>query len=383
MGTAWSASATKGQPASASEYTAIARTPSERHARMIRRAISPRLAMRTLENTASGGLSELRGGQIHRGGAPAGLRRRPACRDRESALLSLEADLHRARLADLAEGDEAVAPRRDALEHGLDELVPCGAGNEPSARYRRVSSHEGTAKSLERVLEVFGHTPWPADLLEADELLRVVAERAGLLVRIHTYAGRQPLTRNTAGGLQQHFQLPLPGVRPLLERGPPQQVAEHDFARGNVPPLVLDAADEDAPRGRLVDGIGLIEVSLVGRQQVGLEHSVDADNSLHGLLRPLGTFEGVHEGHEGRIRRLGHLGRGAQLGQPPAPGVAVLGIVPDMAAHEELGRELRCQRDPAAQGAHHALGGIAVMADEARRVLDDKLPGQRMRHSSN
>src|SRR5437867_7616894 len=50
MCTASSAARTCGALASASLYTATARTPSSRHARMMRSAISPRLAMRTLAN---------------------------------------------------------------------------------------------------------------------------------------------------------------------------------------------------------------------------------------------------------------------------------------------------------------------------------------------
>ncbi len=46
MATAASASRTNGRPASTSEWTAIVRTPSRCAVRMIRRAISPRLAMR-------------------------------------------------------------------------------------------------------------------------------------------------------------------------------------------------------------------------------------------------------------------------------------------------------------------------------------------------
>src|SRR5678815_5140515 len=56
MHTASSANRTWSAVASAVECTATVRIPSSRHARMIRRAISPRLAMRIFLNIASGGL---------------------------------------------------------------------------------------------------------------------------------------------------------------------------------------------------------------------------------------------------------------------------------------------------------------------------------------
>src|SRR4029453_17509208 len=56
MHTASSANRTWSAVASAVERTATVRMPSSRQARMTRRAISPRLAMRILRNIASGGL---------------------------------------------------------------------------------------------------------------------------------------------------------------------------------------------------------------------------------------------------------------------------------------------------------------------------------------
>ena len=56
MQNASSASRTCSEPRSASEYTATVLSPSSRHARMIRTAISPRFAIRTLENIAKNGV---------------------------------------------------------------------------------------------------------------------------------------------------------------------------------------------------------------------------------------------------------------------------------------------------------------------------------------
>src|SRR2546427_3572975 len=78
MATASSASATNGHARSASEYTATDRIPSERQARMMRRAISPRLATRTLESKDSGGGRRVPRDEVHRRPAPARLPPRPA-----------------------------------------------------------------------------------------------------------------------------------------------------------------------------------------------------------------------------------------------------------------------------------------------------------------
>src|SRR5258708_21161596 len=54
MQTSSSANRTCSEFSSASEYTATVRTPSSRHAQMMRRAISPRLAMRIFLNMSGG-----------------------------------------------------------------------------------------------------------------------------------------------------------------------------------------------------------------------------------------------------------------------------------------------------------------------------------------
>ena len=112
------------------------------------------------------------------------------------------------------------------------------------------------------------------------------------------------------------------------------------LAGRDVAPLVFDASPENPAGGRLVYRVGLPPVLFVNREQVGLEHPIDSRESLRrppGLLRRL---DRVHEGDEGVIGRLRLLGVGAQLGQPSAPRVGVLGAVPDVAAEEKLGREL-------------------------------------------
>ena len=109
-------------------------------------------------------------------------------------------------------------------------------------------------------------------------------------------------------------------------------------------------------------------------KQVRLEDAVDSGEALDGLARRLGRLDRVHEGGESVVGRLGLLGVRAQLGQPLAPGIGVLGVVPHVAAEEELGGELWCQRDPAGQDARHALGGVAVVAAEAGGVVRREVP---------
>jgi len=89
MATASSASATNGHARSASEYTATDRIPSERQARMMRRAISPRLATRTLDSTGSGGARRVHGDEVRRRRAPAVLAGRPADGKHDRAVRAL------------------------------------------------------------------------------------------------------------------------------------------------------------------------------------------------------------------------------------------------------------------------------------------------------
>ena len=140
-----------------------------------------------------------------------------------------------------------------------------------------------------------------------------------------------------------------------LRLGRGREMADDGLAGRDVAPLVLDAARENPARGRLVDRIGALAVLHVDGEEMRLEHAVDSGEPLDGLARRLGRLDGVHEGDEGVIGRLGFLGVRAQLGQPPAPGIGVLGIVPDVAAEQELGRELGGERDPAGHDAGHAL----------------------------
>src|SRR5262245_8372593 len=94
MATASSASATKGHARSASEYTATDRMPSERQARMMRRAISPRLATRTLESKGSGEMGRVDRAEVEARRPPATLVRHPPGDDHDRAVRALESDLH-------------------------------------------------------------------------------------------------------------------------------------------------------------------------------------------------------------------------------------------------------------------------------------------------
>src|SRR6516225_2941017 len=108
MRTASSASRTCGAPASASLYTATARTPSSRHARTMRSAISPRLAMSTLSNI------QLRGGE------DGGERRARELRapDERVAQAPLRVDEERRRMRDVPRVEPDGMPDAVALDHG-------------------------------------------------------------------------------------------------------------------------------------------------------------------------------------------------------------------------------------------------------------------------
>ena len=157
---------------------------------------------------------------------------------------------------------------------------------------------------------------------------------------------------------------------------------QDDRARRDVAALVLDAPEEDPPRRRLVDGVRALEVVEIDRQHVRLEDPVDADQALDRLLRLLGLLEGVHEGDEPFVGRLGRLGLGPQLGETSAEGVGVLGEVPHVAAQQELGGQLGREGDPAAEGAHAPLGRIAIVAQKSSGVVDRELAGERVTHGA-
>src|SRR5438445_7954008 len=116
MATARSASRTCGQSASASEYTATARMPRVRQARMMRRAISPRLAIRTLDSKGSGGRGRLHGDDVEHRRAPAALGEHPARRERDGAVGPFQTQLDQAMTTELGEGHHPVAGCAARLE---------------------------------------------------------------------------------------------------------------------------------------------------------------------------------------------------------------------------------------------------------------------------
>src|SRR2546428_10752013 len=112
--------------------------------------------------------------------------------------------------------------------------------------------------------------------LEADELARVAARLAGHIIPLGQ-SRRQAVAGPPAGRREESLESPLPGARPLRERGRDAQVAEDRLPRSDVPALVVDTAHENPARRRLVDGIRPYQMVVVTRQEVRLEHPVDAD----------------------------------------------------------------------------------------------------------
>jgi hypothetical protein len=157
-------------------------------------------------------------------------------------------------------------------------------------------------------------------------------------------------------------------------------MAEDDLGGGDVAVLVLGAALEDPPRGGLVDEVGAAQVLPVQGQQVRLEDAVHAGQPLHGLPWVVRTLQRVHHPRQRRAGRRRGLRPLAQLEQAPAEQVRVLGVVPDVAPEQELGRDLRGQGDPTAQDAHEALDRVAVVGHHSRRVLDGEVAGERTLH---
>jgi len=73
--------------------------------------------------------------------------------------------------------------------------------------------------------------------------------------------------------------------------------------------LLGDAALEDAPGRRLVKGVGRGQMPLVGGDQVGLEHAVDADDALGRLPAAFTRIQQIHEPHEPLVGGLRLLRR--------------------------------------------------------------------------
>ena len=167
-------------------------------------------------------------------------------------------------------------------------------------------------------------------------------------------------------------------ARAILARAVAEEVPEDQLACRDVAPLVIDDPSEDPSGRRLVHLVGEVEVALVGAEQVRLQHPVHADQPLHRLAWCLRLLHDVHERHEGGIRGLRDLGLRAQLGQPLAECVGVLGVVPHVTAHEELRGQLGREGEPAAEDPHHALGGVAIVADHPRRLVDREMSVERI-----
>ena len=146
--------------------------------------------------------------------------------------------------------------------------------------------------------------------------------------------------------------------------------------------LVGDAPRQDPAGRRLVNRIGARQVVAIGREQVWLEHRIHADQALHGLIRSFGLLQMVHEPDDIRIGGLGDLSVCPQLGKTPAERVAVLGEIPDVAAHDELRGDLGSQGDPAPDGPHRALDHVPVVPQQARRVVGAEVAVQGERHAA-
>ena len=127
--------------------------------------------------------------------------------------------------------------------------------------------------------------------------------------------------------------------------------------------LVVDATGENAAGRRLVDRIGAGQMIPVRREEMGLQHAVHADQPLDSLVGPFGVLERVHERGDRGVRGLRDVGARAELRQTLPEGVALLGQVPHVPTHQELGRELGREGDPAAERAHGALDDVAVVAE--------------------
>src|SRR5262249_50732656 len=175
----------------------------------------------------------------------------------------------------------------------------------------------------------------------------------------------------------EDLEQPLLPVRdPRARGGVRSKPAQDDRACGGVTPLFLETARQDAPRRRLVDGIGGGEMARGYGDEVRLEGAVNTRNSFQRLPRAFGRLEHAHEGDDAIVRRLGLLCRRAQLRQSPAPRVGVLRTIPHVPAKEQLGGQLRSEGDPAAEHAHDALLGVPVVANASGGTADGQVPGQ-------
>ena len=350
----------------------MAWTPSARHARITRRAISPRLAIRTRLSTAVRRAEAGRGRprrQPRRASrppsAPSASRRvtaplTPAARTPSSRILTTRLSPILANATTRwVSGPRparraAASPRRGARARASAPVAPASRATSAAPKPARApSSASGIGQW---VSDCSRRMNWRGSSLSADAGRRSVE-----------MGGRgQAGTGDAAGRAEEILELRPPCLAALREPRRRREVAQDRRSRRDVAALVLDQPDQDPLGGRLVHAVDPAEMILVGGDQVGLEHAVDAHQSLDALIGALRLFDGVHERDEGRIRGLGHLGLRAQLGQPLAEDIGVLGIVPDVPAEQELRRQLGRERDPAAEDARHPLDGVAIVANEPR-----------------
>src|SRR5262245_2038980 len=98
---------------------------------MMRRAISPRLATRTLESNGSVGARRIHGGHVERRGAPAVLTEGPAADEHDRTVWTLEALLQQSLMSHPGERHDAMAvdlPPRHCRNHGLGQFQARHAG---------------------------------------------------------------------------------------------------------------------------------------------------------------------------------------------------------------------------------------------------------------
>src|SRR5574341_1588204 len=235
----------------------MARMPRALKARKMRRAISPRLATRTLSSTLSGGLGLRDLDEIDVADPPAALALLPACVECDGAAGSLEPILHDAVAAQLREGRQMMPREADVLERQQHGRV--GRGVEEPAQTDTVAGDERIAERAHPRLELLRNRPRLTGVLETDELARVVRDRHGR-ARGRGRSRGQPPPRHASSGLEHRRELRLPGPAARLRSRRRGEMADDDLAGCDVAALVLDAAREDPARGRLVDRVGALEV---------------------------------------------------------------------------------------------------------------------------
>src|SRR5262245_43460707 len=136
---------------------------------MMRRAISPRLATRTLESNGSVGAWGLDGGQINRRRAPAVLTGGPAAHEHDGAIRTLEPQFQQALMSHPRERHDLVAVHLSSGKHGQNALSGLHPRDTGLAQTLMIVRDQRIRQPTNARFQIGGYGPRGAAALQPEE----------------------------------------------------------------------------------------------------------------------------------------------------------------------------------------------------------------------